>query len=331
MDLMKKVFIFIVVGILAILCAYFFLAAPQKARTSGTWFQPPMVSDWPSAVFYTYFMTEGLPFSFVYIFIYAAVLAIIVFFFWKAFRLLSKGKEMADNELAIIFMGLTSVFPLGGLVAAPLLGGDGFAHLYHHRFFIPITWMFAAMTFVLFFDWLRDKNWIMREKKWLSTLFIAIVVAVLAFFIWQYSVYAHHELENVMLHTPCTNDPLYIGHESPFSALPYQVWGRQFGCNWLNFVSTKQTPEMLNGGGGDAVWPGMIFYNKTLPENMTGYYYVYAEGTVPVDGNHTVIWQEDGVELWYVKRQPHLPGQKMVSWYDNSTDYQYTRVRWENI
>jgi hypothetical protein len=92
----------------------------------------------------------------------------------------------------------------------------------------------------------------------------------------------HTELKDLMMHTPCPqNETIYIAHESPFSALPYEVWAREHKCNWFDFVSTNMTQRALNGGGGDALRSDQIYLEKTLPPDVN-YYVVYAAGIVPM-------------------------------------------------
>jgi hypothetical protein len=254
--------------------------------------------------------------------VYILFLVGMFWFFKTVWKRANKDEIKQEKGLFMIMVFIATLYPLLGLAGAPILGGNGFAHLYHHRFFLVITWMFAGLFMVELFKWCEQK------KNFVVGYGLAIVIVLFAFI---YSVSAHHELGNLIDKTPCKSDvALYIAHESPFSALPYDVKEREYGCNWYNFVSTNQTKMMLNGGGGDAMEPGSIYYNRELPMYVD-YYYVYAEGTVPIDGNHTVVAREDGVELWYITRVAHPDNATIVgNYYDNSTGAQFNKYIWSD-
>jgi hypothetical protein len=311
---------YLVSGLFGLIFALFVFAIPQRMRTQGCWFQPPFITSWPDSLMYSFFMNEGGKFSFMLVLFYVAFLALIFLVFKSGFDKLRKAKVLkiftdADEFHIAVLIG--SLFSLMGLAAAPLLGGDGFAHLYHHRFFLVVTWMFAAVAIIEFDGWASKQNGGIILK------FLALLFVI--YFFTYYCTNAHHELENLMVRTPCNGTQIYIAHESPFSALPYEVYAREHNCYWLNFVSTNQTPRMLNGGGGDAMKQGAIFYNKTLPEDVD-YYYIYAAGTVPIDGSRTIVAKEDGVELWFINRSDALSCTDKYSYYDNSTEVQHTVV-----
>lgn len=295
-------FIILIGWVIGLAMALFF-AIPQRLRTQGTWFQPPGVESWPSSIFYAFFAMDspiegvvGVAFSWLYV----SFLALMVFLAWKAWRWMQKG-DLGEEKKVLIMMGVTALFPLLGLAGAPLLGGEGFSNLYHHRFFLVVTWMFAALVALL----------IVRKGKVLTAGFILLAGLML----FMYGQTAHHELENIMDATPC--HPVEFGddglgypwkatiiHESPFSALPYEVYAREHGCYWRNVVSTNITRRMANGGGFDAVDEENVYWNLTLPEG--NYYYVNATSIVPRDGKVYTVAQEDGVSLLYVERETNV-------------------------
>jgi hypothetical protein len=255
---------------------------------------------------------------------------------WKSLNLIKK--EMTETDVVMLFMGLTAIPPLMGLAAAPVFGstrlGQGFAHLYHPRFFLILDWLFAALLFVLV------AKYVVSAWEKLNLVRATIVAgSVFLVLVWMIFVYAtqisHHELRNLMVQAPCPkgNDPsIQIAHESAFSSLPFDVYAREVGCNWVNFISTNMTPKMAAGGGFDALPASDVYYNKTLPKNKDDYYYVYAAGTVPIDGVPQKVALEDGVELWFIKRdQTDRSGQVASPQYDNSTETQYTRMNWNAV
>ena len=312
---LRRVISLFVIGLIAIVLAASLFALPQKSRTVGTWFAPPTITSWPSAVFYAFFMTEGFNPSLWMSLIYVGFLGGLVWIAWTGFNWI--GKKMSKEKTVMLFMAMTAILPAAGLIGAPLLGGDGFAHLYHHRFFMVVLWMFAAVLFIGVVDFFSKVKW-----KSVSVLGFSIVAASLLFMLSFYGVNAHHELHTLVDGTPC--EEVQILHESPFSALPFTVYARQYGCPWINIVSTNMTKRMLNGGGGDAVAQERTYYNRGLPESGD-YYYVYAAATIPIDGNVTLAVEEDGVELMFIKRNPVLHP-KADGWlyrthYNNVTEF----------
>ena len=329
----RRIWIFLGLALVGLLLALHF-ALPQRARSTGTWFEPPTVDEWPSALMYAMFMVDlytptGVM-AFVYMLVYMAFGLLLIGLMWLGFR--SLKKEMDEQALMMFLMGCTALFPLAGLVSAPLFGltsfGQGFAHLYHHRFFLLLTWMFTALVFMLLFRWAMAKRSVFRYTS------VLVVLIVLAGSIYVYDTkITHHELSNIEKAMPCpkgNESQVQIAHESAFSSLPFDVYARQEGCNWREFISTNMTKGMQNAGGFDAVAQVDIYNNLTLP--LKGdYFYVYAAGTLPIDGVPSVVHKEDGVELWFIKRGNVT--HDYVNWtflhhYDNASDVQYTVVEW---
>ncbi len=311
---LKRVISLFVIGLIAIVLVASLFALPQKSRTQGTWFKPPNITSWPSAAFYSFFMTEGFQPSFWMSMIYVCFLGGLVWMAWTGFNWV--GKKMTKEKTVMLFMAMTAMLPAIGLIGAPLLGGEGFAHLYHHRFFLVVIWMFAITTF------LGITTFLLSKKRVVQVIGFTVVAVSLLFMLSFYGQNAHHELHTLVDGTPCKE--VQILHESPFSALPFTVYGREYGCPWINIVSTNMSKRMLNGGGGDAMNQLKVFYNRGLPE--TGdYYYVYAAATIPIDGNATLAVEEDGVELMFIKRtsvvHPKSEGWLYRTHYNNVTEF----------
>jgi hypothetical protein len=288
----KKWLNLMILGLVGVLLALVYFALPQMQRAGSAFFEISTITSWPSSVLFAFFMVEWVPPSVPYTLIYFAILALIVFFFLKAFRIVSKAEWNEDAFL--VLMGSSIVFPLLGLMAINILGASNYANLYHHRFFLVITWLFVVMSFV-YLERLAS-----RKRLW--GLFVeAMVFLSMLFMTLQYLGYAHHELQNLMRETPCSDEMVYVAHESAFSALTYEVWAREKGCNWYNFISTNLSERRMNGGGADAMPSGRVFYNLTMPMDF-GYYYVRSAGTIKTLYEVALVKQEDGVELVYVSK-----------------------------
>jgi hypothetical protein len=324
-NVLVKVVAFLSTGVIAILTVLP-IALAQKSRVFGTWFAPAGISDWPGAVAYTFFFSEHYKSPNIWQFVYFALMyvlimcAIIFFFIWAVKRIVQKGL-LNDQQVIMLFMGLTVVIPLVSLILMPFMGGHGFGNLYHPRFFMVLDWMFAAMIFVAITKWCFEK------RKRIVIFGTIIVLMVIMIFIYvNYMV--NHDLIGVEKQTPCSsmNDaPLYIGHDGPFSSLSFIVYGREHACNWVNFVSTFWTKEVLNGGGIDAQPDGTTYYNLTIPPNLTTYDLVTATD-VDVDGNRlswvpifsrkniTVIASGDGIQVWRVNEVNYsiIPKEQML-------------------
>jgi len=287
--LQKSALLFFI-GFIAIVIALTQFAMPQKARTEGSWFQAPHIASWGSAVFYGFFMPESMAPNIFTTFIFVCMMAGFIGF--AAYLIFRKAKGEGISDLMMMFAVLAACTPVVGLAGAPLLGGDGFAHLYHHRFFLIFTWFFAAVFLA------QIMKYCMRKGVLKKALAVFTVVAA-AFMLFMYMTSTHHELQNLIAKTPCEN--ITILHESPFSVLPYMVYGREYNCPWNNMVSTNMTVRKLNGGGGDAIDDSKLKYNKWFPEEGD-YYMVYAAGTIPMDGKDEVVLEEDGVTLLKIHR-----------------------------
>jgi hypothetical protein len=284
---------FVVAGVAGILLAGFVYALPQAQRAGSAFFAISSIMSWPSSVLFAFFMTDGVLPSIPYTLIYVGILAAIVIFFWKAFETISNKFEL--KKAVMVMMGSTIIFPLFVLMFISLTGE--YANLYHHRFFLVITWMFAALCFVGIIEF--GKKQVDAKRGYLAILIYGLMFVAMGFMFFQYGVAAHHELQNLMNATPCfLENKIYIAHESAFSALTFEVWAREHNCNWYNFISTNLSQKRMNGGGGDAMPKGSIYYNFTLPI-PSGFYYVRSSRTIPV-GSSILVKQEDGVELVFV-------------------------------
>jgi hypothetical protein len=186
---------------------------------------------------------------------------------------------------------------------APIIGGEGFAHLYHHRFFVVLMWFAIAIMF----------GWALSVVKGkLHYVLFGVMVLAAVVMLNGYFESAHHELERVIDQLPC-EDALVL-HESPFSALPAMVVDVERGCDKLtHIISTNLTQRQGATAGFDAMDERNIYRNLTLPNES--FYYLMASGIVVVDEqtgqwrqvgswNITpeVIYEDDGINLTYVRR-----------------------------
>lgn len=277
------------------------MAMPQMARTQGTWFQPPGMGSFISAVFYAFFTLDELLGNIVGAAAQIAYVLFVLLFSIIAmrvvWRLMSKRLDERDSVETLMF--LTALYPFGMLAFLSMMkvvsGGGGFANLYHHRFFLVVTWMCAASLFVMLFR--------LVERKRVWRVAVPVVFGVMMVMLVSYVAGSHHELENMMDATPCTDEVVVIGHESPFSSLPYEVYAREHGCRWENFISTAISRERANGGGYDAIWGSQeVYWNLTLPS--AGFFYVQStEKVFPLeDREWSVVAEDDGIWLLDVRK-----------------------------
>lgn len=288
-----------VAAILGTVMALWF-ALPQSARTEGTFFQPEGVSAFPAALFYGLFFVDNVSASMVgitavvYVLFLLALIVGIVYFVKKVFI----AKKFGERSSVLALMFLVLLYP--AVVLSVLFFGrffvqGGLMNLYHPKFFLVVTWMFAAMIFVVLAD--------AAMKRWSARIVMAVVIVIIGLMFLVYVRGAHYELKHMMQQTPCPKDNyVVIGHESAFSSIPYEVWGREYGCKWFNFISTGISVKRGNGGGFDAIRDSEeIFYNNSLPDG--GFYYVQSdERTFNLSGRkYKVIAQDDGVRLLYVR------------------------------
>jgi hypothetical protein len=331
-DIKKHYLIFVGFGILGIILALSY-AIPQKARTLGTWFAPPSIVSWPSAASYAFMMNENIVPNIVTSVVFVLFLCGLILLAYVAFKTVSK--KMENEKVLLLMMGSTIIFPALGLIGAPLLGGEGFAHLYHHRFFLVLTWMFAVVAFLVLFKWVQK---VLSRRVLLAASVVFVVVACLSYMLLLSMFSGHQELNRVFQNTPCPKEndsTLMFIHESPFSSLPATVWARENGgCKWNNTISTNISVRMGNGGGYDVVPGENVFWNRGLPECnhvlkvCEPYYLVYAAGTIPIDGNITKVYVDDGVELWRVDRSYHEKNCSFVWRYNNQTGVEHTQTEW---
>jgi hypothetical protein len=308
-------FVFMCLGIA--MAAFF--AIPQRLRTAGTWFTAPSILSFPSAVFYSFWIVDafasetsvfGIYLYRIFIFF---LIGIACFGLYKLFR----NQVRTKRQRALFVMGLSALVPLSAIVflsIGKLLGGGAYWDLYHHRFFLGITWLFAAMTFTLLFTGMRrrlpHKRLSVRSVAlcvW-NFILITVVVSLCVLMLSFYAVGVHHELQRTIDSTPCqpvelADDGLYypvtiwIGHESPFSSLPYERYQFEHNCNWKHFISTGISVKESHSAGFDAIPDQLVYWNLTLPSH--GFYYVQSAAEVfNLSGrNYTVVAQQEGIRL----------------------------------
>ena len=279
-------------------------AIPQRMRTAGTWFQPPTISSWMSAAFYSIFMgdvfaSEITWFARIYFTLFQVLVWTIIFAF--AFYIWKRRKQvisLSKSSSTLLIMMCTAVLPLLALaflsIGKQLTGGGAFWHLYHHRFFLGLTWMFAAGLAVMVASFAG--NWLKKSGK---VLLGGVVVFVFATMLLGYANGVHHELQQTVAQTPC--EPAWIGHESPFSSIPYAVYERELGgCGWNHFVSTQMTEKMSHSAGFDAIPNQTIYWNRELP--VHGFYHVRSTGELfnLTGRSYSQVYVGDGIALLWV-------------------------------
>lgn len=280
-----------VIAVLAIfLILVMFVAIPQRMRSEGTWFQPPSASSFPSAMFYSAFLVDSMVVenSLILSVIYYLFVVFAMYCGYLLYQRLKKFPGTQTNILAIMYM--TCVIPLLALLLLSLCSG-GFCNLYHHRFFLVITWMFPVACLTVFIMSRYD------YREWAAIVFGVIVVS--GFAMYAYSSGVHKELDNTIAATPCTT--ALIGHESPFSMLPYKVAQRELGCDWTHFVSTGISERRARTSGFDVLDSNEIYWNNSLP--VQDFYYVQSDEASfyrnfdYLNRSKTLVYQDDGIAL----------------------------------
>lgn len=249
-------------GIIGLLFALS-IALPQMARVHGTWFQQQSISSFMSANIFSFFYVGVVESSVIApLWIYGLFTVVTIFFAWLAFKVI--GKKMSSETTLLLLMGAASIVPLAAL-AVLSSGVAGSFNLYHHRFFLVVTWLVPATVFIV----------MLQARKWIAIAGIILVVLVSGPMLHAYMDNNIGGLPEMQYATPCWNTAgkeIWVGHESQFTMLSWEVFGRENGCNWHNFLSTRASQEMMNGGGGDVMDDNQIYFNWTLPDRE--FYYV---------------------------------------------------------
>jgi hypothetical protein len=230
-------------------------------------------------------MTDGMVPSVFASIIYIVFLALIVLLLvWIWFALSKKDVEYTT----IALMLLTGIYPILGLIASKWID------LYHHRFFLVVTWMFAAGVLLLLHRYRAF------EPDWKKIGLVLLVLGVCMGMFMKYAIEQPDELKNLMAATPCNGNGIMILHESPFSSLTYSVFARENNCNWLNVVSTDLNRAQANSAGFDIIPDENIYWEHSIPKSS--FYYVKAEFELDKGLPSSIVMQEDGVALVYVRQ-----------------------------
>lgn len=282
------------VGVIGVAVALFW-AIPQMLRGQAMWFVPVDIWSFPAALGFAVISiinaNDHTAFS---RFVYFAFTFVTIGVGLVGMYVLAKYKEFSREMRAYILMGATSVIPFVVLVGVHTLPMR-YVNIYHHRFFLLLTWMFVAVLILMIIHAVR---WLWDRKYLGKIVSGAIVVAGIVFIIathHTYAVSAHHELQNVMRNTPC--ETAYVGHESAFSYIPFEVHARERNCDWTNFVSTDLTWRMAATAGYDIIPEENKYWNNAIPKH--GFYYIQSsnEEFNLTGRNVEVLYDEDGVDL----------------------------------
>lgn len=278
----------LVFGLLGVVIAATQFAIPQAARLVGTWLPAEDITQWPSAVFSAFFfLEENVRGNLFFAVVYVALLAACVFFAYKAFRWMMTFGRRDGQRMWLLVMGLAGLVPVLGLLVLHPLG-----QLYHHRYFLVVTWMFAAMVYVAVNLWVgRPRT---DKKPGVAAVIWVLVWCMVSAMLPWYDVSVHRDLQEVEAVTPCVT--MLVVHESAFSSIPFTVYSREHGCGWLNLLSTNLTWKEGRSAGFDAISPQNIYWNSTAPGSA--FFYVDAAEMLNLSGR-TVdqLYQGDGVRL----------------------------------
>ncbi len=255
-------------GAAGAILSFILFAYPQQHQSAGTWYFVSTITSFPSAMIYTTMLIDdiGNQGRSVSLLLYIGFIAFLLLAMYLIFRV-AKVKDQKNKFL--IFMMLSIMAPLILLILQTVL--PNMWRLYHHRIFLPVTWLFSAALFVAVFSWIDLHKW----KKMMLPIFSVLVIIFAFGVIEAYNANAHHELENMILATPCTGNLTYVLHESPFSLMPYESYNRDNKCGWVNQVTTDLDLDMSHTAGFDGIDRENIFWNETYP-NYSMYYFVLA-------------------------------------------------------
>lgn len=277
----------LIVAIVAVSFVFFNIALPQRERSEGSWYQPPDITSFPSAMFYSAFIADDMVVEsqFFEVALYYLFVGLAIFCAYRLFKMLREDPSVQTKVIAVMFA--TLVLPLLALVGLSACSSGGFCNLYHHRLFLVVTWLFPISCVLILF-----KN-VQLKRAMVILLMIGFIMNLV------FAAGAHHELDRTIAATPC--EPILIGHESPFSMLPYKSEQRDNGCPWKHFVSTGISERRARTSGFDAVPSEEVYWNWTLPKSS--FYYVESssqslyENEGMENRSRTLLYLDDGVGL----------------------------------
>lgn len=259
-------------GAAGAILSFILFAYPQQHQSAGTWYFVSTITSFPSAMIYTTMLIDdiGNQGRSVSLLLYVGFIAFLLLAMYLIFR---AAKVKDQKNKFVIFMMLSIMAPLILLSLQTVF--PNIWRLYHHRIFLPVTWLFSVALFVAVFSWIDLHKW----KKIMLPIFSVLVIIFALGVIEAYNANAHHELENMILATPCTGNLTYVLHESPFSSMPYESYNRDHKCGWVNQVTTDLDLAMSHTAGFDAIDRQNIFWNGTYP-NYSEYYFVLGIGHI---------------------------------------------------
>jgi MFS family permease len=278
-------------------------AIPQYLRIDRLWFFTMDMSSWPSSLLFGFFYPLGsgiLP-----VIVYIGFLILLCILGYSAFNLVVKlidGKA-DDQERILLLMGSVAIVTAVGIELSKIVP------VYHHRFFLVILWMFAAMVFVLFWRWVYGwwddyDSW---KTGWLLFAVPAMIVvfAVLGGMFVQYATHQQRELERIEASIPCAGDRVVVAEEL-WSGLPLRVYARENGCAWHVLMSTNLTKRQVNSQGYDVIIAEDIYWNRSFPNQA--FWFAYGSSCendseclgLFENRTSTIVRKDVGISLIYV-------------------------------
>ena len=280
-------------------------AIPQYLRIDRLWFFTMDMSSWPSSLLFGFFYPLGsgiLP-----VIVYIGFLILLCIFGYLAFNLVMKMIEgkADDQECILLLMGSVAIVTAVGIELSKIVP------VYHHRFFLVILWMFAAMVFVVFWKWVYGwwEDFDSFKTGWLLFAVPAIIVvfAVVGGMFVQYATHQQRELERIESSIPCqVKDQQLVVAEELWSMLPFRVYARENDCNWRIDVSTNLTKRQANSQGYDVVLSEDIYWDRTVPNESFWYAYGGSCGNdseclgLFENRTSTIVRKDMGISLIYV-------------------------------
>jgi hypothetical protein len=290
-DLKQRPVLWLSMGWLAGVIFGLMFYLPQRARIDQMWIPASGVSSWPSSMIYSIFYTGGMDESVIGTVAFVFMLATFIAIFYYAFKSEHKRKALLAAMVAVV------VLPLLMLAGNPIL------RLYHHRYFLSVMWLFAAAAAVIGWTVFIDA---MNGRRWWRMAYVSACGLVVMVFLVSYWAFSTSELNMMYLfqeNTPCENAT--VVHETPFTALPFKVWGREHECGWRTMISSAVTERQGRSTGFDALDAADVLYGGNVsvgvyPKGEFIYIEPVAEGfgnrTMPQ--NRTLLWTNGNAAVW---------------------------------
>jgi uncharacterized membrane protein len=284
-------------------------ALPQMGRGEGMWFMPSQLSSYPSSLMFALFqpVLEYMTGVQSVIYLLFTLAAIVTAYFVVKHLYGTEISRAKRFEIAFLF---AAIFPFIGMVAVKLLP-TGYTHLYHHRFFLDVTWMFAVLVLMKGYELIDS-----FKKPVFVFTGMALVLGVFALMYVVYASGQFHEQKSVFDKIPC--EQVMVVHQSTWTMLPAKVMERERGCTLTkHVVSTGLNLRQSYTAGFDALRSDEILWNSTYPE---GNFYLVDIDSVLLSKDNiwngrfgSTVKEEEGIALKYIEVDINGTGTSMAT------------------